>query len=89
MAENVPPLNGTKTHPLSKHAVYALRRLANEGPTPRQEFNPGVVNRLVREDLAKMEQRPSPYRTVRGNVSFLVLTNSGKQGIVDADAKGR
>ena len=44
------PQNGTKTHPLTDHAVGVLLELMN-GPIPRYRLNPGVVNRLCREDL--------------------------------------
>jgi len=67
------PLNGTKTHPLSKHALEVIERL-RLGPLPRTEINPGVWNRLLREpDLVEEVWLPSPYKTVRGNVLFLKL----------------
>jgi len=47
---NWTPLNGTKTHPLSKHAVEAIHRIRHEGTVLCTAFNPGVVNRLLREE---------------------------------------
>lgn len=44
------PLNGIKTHPLSKHALEALQRIRYEGPVLCKALNPGVVNRLLREE---------------------------------------
>lgn len=71
------PLNGEKTHPLSAHALEALRTLLN-GPRPQQEFNPGVVNRLAREALVETVQQPSPYATHKGlKISFLRITEAG------------
>lgn len=43
------PLNGELTHPLSEHAIAALERLRHEGSVDCRAFNPGVVNRLLRE----------------------------------------
>jgi hypothetical protein len=74
----IPPLNGTKTHPLSKHALSALERLMN-GPEPRQTINPGVVNRLEREALVETVMLPSPYQSHKGALtSFLKITDAGR-----------
>ena len=59
------PLNGTKTHPLTPASLKALRDLA-EKPLPRQELNPGVANRLLREALVESVELPSPYATHKG-----------------------
>jgi hypothetical protein len=45
------PLNGTKTHPLSDHAKGVLEVLAAR-PLLKHLINPGVRNRLAREELA-------------------------------------
>lgn len=46
------PLNGRKTHPLSEHALDVLESLAN-GRIESYRINAGVINRLMREDLAE------------------------------------
>lgn len=61
------PLNGTKTHPLSRHAMAVLEKL-EAGPVPRQSINPGVCNRLLREQLVEEVQLPSPFKTHRGRL---------------------
>ncbi len=55
-----PPLNGTKTHPLTEHGFSALKQLRS-GPLPAQSFNPGVIDRLLRESLIELKDGPSPY----------------------------
>jgi hypothetical protein len=70
------PLNGTATHELSPIALETLARIA-KSPVPAQEVNPGIVNRLVRGDLVELQDRPSPYRTRKGNVPHLVITEAG------------
>jgi hypothetical protein len=57
-----PPLNGTKTHPLSEHAYIALERLA-AGPIPNGRINPSVANRLERSELATWMELPNPFKT--------------------------
>ncbi len=59
------PLSGSKTHPLTPTSLEALRRLATK-PLPRQELNPGVANRLLREALVESVDLPSPYATHKG-----------------------
>ncbi len=71
------PMNGSVTHPLSAHALEVLRRLA-VADIPRQEINPGVVNRLFRENLVELVMLPSPYKTVRGDVRHLRITEAGR-----------
>lgn len=66
------PLNGTKTHPLSEHALAALRKL-KAGPYPAREFNPGIVNRLLREGCVELVNMPSPYKTRKGLVTYIRL----------------
>lgn len=82
----MPPNNGEKTHPLTKHALGVLRGLDGY-PCPIQELNPGVSNRLLREDLITTEQRPSPYKTHNGKlITFAVITDAGRAAV--AAAKG-
>lgn len=50
------PLNGSKTHPPSEHALAELRDIARS-PVPRLAVNPGVANRLEREDLVDVVGR--------------------------------
>ena len=54
------PLHGDKTHPLSAFALRTLASIALK-PIPRQEINPGVVNRLLREELVEQVLLVSPY----------------------------
>jgi hypothetical protein len=73
-----PPQNGTQTHPLTKHALDALRTLANSGPKPRQEFNPGICNRLERGELVHVVDLVSPYKTHKGKtIPHLVIRHTG------------
>ncbi|MGA0595655.1 hypothetical protein [Enterovirga sp. CN4-39] len=71
------PLNGTKTHPLTRHAVQVLRDIA-KAPLPRQKVNAGVVDRLTREDLVEIVPMPSPFAIHRGgNIAHLRITEAG------------
>lgn len=71
-------LNGTKTHPLSKHAINVLREVARR-PCPRQEINAGVNDRLEREYLTETFKAPSPYKTHKGAlIVFVRITEKGK-----------
>jgi len=71
------PLNGTKTHPLTPAGLNALRDVAAK-PTPRQELNPGVANRLLREALVESVELPSPYATHKGrSIEHLQATAAG------------
>ncbi len=81
------PLNGTKTHPLSAHALSVLARLASmDDGIPCQAINPGVVNRLRREDLAEIYQRPSPYKTHKGaKISYLRITAAGRHELLSRE----
>lgn len=75
----IPPLNGTKTHPLTQHAVAALRSLTM-GPLPAQTINPGVINRLMRSSLIEIVSMPSPYGTGRGkSIQHAKITEQGRQ----------
>ena len=73
------PLNGTKTHPLTAHALAELRDLANK-PCPRQAVNPGVANRLLREELVESVMLPSPFKTHAGKpLEHLRITDTGRR----------
>lgn len=75
------PLNGTKTHPLSEHAREELRNLA-KNPIPTVGINPGVVNRLLRENLAEVVQLPSPFKAHKGgNCAHLQITEAGRAAL--------
>ena len=72
------PLNGTKTHPLSTFALGVLRDLIGT-PKPRQEVNPGVVDRLMRESLVEIVDLPSPYKAHKGGAcAHLQITDAGR-----------
>ncbi len=74
---SIGPLNGTQTHPLSAHAMDALRSIERHARPP-QEINAGVINRLMREALIEIVYRPSPYKTGRGrSISFAQITAAG------------
>lgn len=71
------PLNGAKTHPMTPASLDALRDVA-ANPLPRQELNPGVANRLLREALVESVELPSPYATHKGrNIEHLRVTAAG------------
>ena len=71
------PLNGTKTHPLSEHALGVLETISRR-PVPRQQVNAGVIDRLNREQLIEEVQLPSPYKVHKGrNTVFLAITDAG------------
>ena len=70
-------MNGSKYRPLSDVARSILADIA-KSPTPCLELNPGVVNRLVGEDLARVVWLPSPYKTHKGReIGFLEITQKG------------
>lgn len=72
------PLNGEKTHPLSDYARGVLRMLALS-PSPVCEVNPGVINRLLREDLARLAPHPSPFKVHKGKpIEHLHITDAGR-----------
>ena len=78
------PLNGVKTHPLSEHALASLDDL-QAGPRPAAQFNPGVVNRLMREDLVEVVDLPSPFKTHKGRaIPHLRITDSGRDRVFGA-----
>lgn len=71
------PLNGEKTHPLSDHALSELRRVVQR-PVPRSQINPGVIGRLLRDDLVVIELLTSPFPSHRGRkVAHVLATRAG------------
>lgn len=69
----------TKRHPLSKHAVEVLQRLAR-GPIPSMEINPGVIGKFCTEHLVELVQLPSPYQSHRGKTcEHAQITERGKR----------
>jgi hypothetical protein len=76
------PLNGTKTHPLSAHALDELRGMARGGPVPLPAINPGVRNRLLREALVEVVQRKSPFKAHKGReIDHLAITDAGRAAL--------
>ena len=74
------PLNGTKTHPLSKAARHVLWQLTF-GPMPLQEINPGVQNRFERHEVPLIEvvDLPSPYKSHKGrDIKHARITDAGR-----------
>lgn len=76
-------LNGGKnTHTLSAHAIQELKNI-NEHPLPRSTVNPGVVDRLMRENLIEVAQFSSPFKVHKSaNIDFLYITTEGKARLV-------
>lgn len=83
------PLNGTKTHPLKPASVEALRGVA-QAAVPRQEINPGVANRLLRDDLVESVDLPSPYAAhKRRPIEHLKVTAAGLEMLTAIDGARR
>lgn len=75
------PLNGTKTHPLSVHALKQLHQLSWHA-IPTVSINPGITNRLLRENLAEIVSLPSPFKTHKGgNCNHLQITTAGREAL--------
>lgn len=82
MPSKIPPLNGTKTHPLTNHALGILDQLNRHGPMPQQEINSGVVNRFHRESLTETVLMKSPYATHKGkDIDFEQITEAGRAAL--------
>lgn len=80
------PLNGTKTHPLSSAALADLAMIG-QSRRPSQSINPGVVNRLMREDLVETVQLASPYPSHKGRtIAHLQITDAGRAALAKATA---
>jgi hypothetical protein len=53
-------------------------------PRPSIEINPGVRDRLLREDLAEVVELPNPYPSCakkRPNYPHLKITEAGRQAL--------
>ena len=71
------PLNGSKIHPPSAHALGELRRIV-QATIPQQSVNAGVNSRLHDEQLVETIQLPSPYAIHKGkNIPHLKATEAG------------
>lgn len=71
-------LNGGKTRPLTAHALEELGNIA-KSPVPQCAVNPGVTDRLLREDLVTIESLLSPYKVHKGGkCPHLVVTDAGR-----------
>jgi len=75
------PLNGTKTHSLKPASLAVLRKLAVE-PLRCHMVNPGVLDRLTRENLAIVQGQA----TLTGWVKNLVITDAGRAVMAQFDA---
>lgn len=63
---------------LSVHAMTELKFIARE-PLPRSTVNPGVVNKLLSENLVNSVQLPSPFKVHKGrNCEHLEITEQGR-----------
>lgn len=69
----MPPLNGTKTHPLKPASLAILRELA-DGPIRSFEINAGVRDRLTREGLAEEYSGSAARRYYR-------ITDAGRKAL--------
>lgn len=75
------PLNGERTHPLSDFSRDELRRIERH-PEPRQAFNAGVADRLLRGGLAESVELTSPYPTHKGRkIEHLQITAAGRASL--------
>ncbi len=75
-------MNGGQTKPLTDHAREKLATLL-DGDRPCQEFNDGVVDRLIREPqpLAVIVDGPNPYPSSRKKnptINHLRITDAGR-----------
>lgn len=80
----ITPLNGTRTHPLTAHALDILASLT-KGPLPRQNINAGVVNRFQREGLVVTVELPSPFSSHKGRlIPHLQINAAGRAALAGA-----
>lgn len=78
----------TKLHPLSDHARRVLSSLCH-GPCVRQDINPGVTDRLAREDLIEMVDLPSPYASHKGRkIAHARITMAGRRKVDELRGRG-
>jgi hypothetical protein len=79
------PLNGAKTHPLSEHARQLLAEIANT-PLAAHAVNPGVTNRLLRENAVELVSMASPFKSHKGGkCQFLCITDIGRRIVREED----
>jgi len=79
----MPPLNGTKTHPLKPASIAVLRQLAL-GPIRAEKINPGVRDRLSREGLAV--ERPRGALSLPGARAMQwEITDAGRAALAQID----
>lgn len=71
-----------KRTPPSKHAMRCLS-IAALAPFPAQEVNFTVRDKLILFGYARLEERPSPYKTHRDGrtVPYLVVTDAGRAAL--------
>lgn len=74
----MPPLNGTKTHPLKPASIAMLKRMAESGPVDAYKINPGIRDRLSREGLAE-ECHFRGYE----HGTYYRITNAGRKALAD------
>jgi hypothetical protein len=79
------PLYGEKTHPLTSVAYAALERLSR-GPEPQYRLNPGLRNRLLREDLVERFAQPISG-LYPGPVPHLRITDAGRAALAARPSK--
>lgn len=83
------PLNGAKTHPMKPASIKALRSIAEHGPIPANEINPGVCNRLSRSGLVYGAMLASPYKTHKGKeICHLCVSSEGLDFLKQLDNGG-
>lgn len=75
------PLNGTKLHPLSKHALGVLKELRDYGPQARRRINPGCNARLEAEDLTECY---SHWPAAHICETYVRITNAGRSVLSEA-----
>ena len=63
------PLNGSRP-PLTQHSLSVLARLDEDGTMPAYQINPGVINRLLREQFIEV--------VVRGGKPQVDITEAGR-----------
>jgi len=64
--------------PLSALAKKTLRSLLT-APVPRQEINAGLCWKLEEGGLVETCWLPNPYKTKRGTVRYLRITDAGRR----------
>lgn len=77
------PLNGTKTHPLKPASIAVLELMLRQGPQPKHEINPGVRDRLAREDLIEAV-RAIPYHSTKEYDCYRI-TDAGRAALEALD----